>query len=210
MGDMDCTFRTPKSDAMNITIIVDESSTKGFKVRTCDLDECSGATGGKERHYVDCPEHLASNTTTMLHFDNDLHFVVFVNLDDPNGDEEYWFGGTKPKSITLPIKNKFQRKRAGPKDMNCTQRTPNDPLSLVLVDNQQSQRGIKIRTCNSQKCVGAGYVDCPAHVQHNNTYLLALDNDVQYIAFVDLDDVDKDEEFYFTKTPPAKITLPLN
>ena len=34
--------------------------------------------------------------------------------------------------------------------------------------------------------------------------------DVQYIAFVDLDDVDKDEEFYFTKTPPAKITLPLN
>ena len=31
-ADMDCTFRTPKSDAMNITIIVDESSTKGFKV----------------------------------------------------------------------------------------------------------------------------------------------------------------------------------
>ena len=124
--------------------------------------------------------------------------MVFVNLDDPNGDEEYWFRAEKPESITLPIKNKFQRKRAGiclilvisgtalselcdrflllsacisnqlsleltcllvgPKDMNCTQRTPNDPLSLVLVDNQHSLRGIKIRTCNSQKCVGAGCV----------------------------------------------------
>ena len=34
--------------------------------------------------------------------------------------------------------------------------------------------------------------------------------DVQYIAFVDLDDIDKDEEYYFTNTPPANITLPLN
>ena len=31
-ADMNCTFRTSNSDAMNITVIVDESSTKGFKV----------------------------------------------------------------------------------------------------------------------------------------------------------------------------------
>ena len=40
----------------------------------------------------------------MLHLDNDLHFMVFVNLDDPAADEEYWFSDNPPKTITLPIK----------------------------------------------------------------------------------------------------------
>merc|ERR1712151_498651 len=141
---------------MNISLTINEQSTKGFKIRTCDLDECSGANGGKERHYVDCPQLLTTGSTTMLHLDNDLHFMVFVNMDDPAKDEEYWFGKDTPSSITLPIQ-KLESPQPGVKNkaMNCTQRTPNDPLSLVLVDNEASERGIKIRTCNSQKCVGA-------------------------------------------------------
>lgn len=206
LPELNCSYRTPYAETMNISVTIHENSTKGFKVRTCDLDHCTGAVGSKTRHYVDCPENLKAGTTTMLHMDNDLHFVVFVNLDDPTGDEEYWFSGQPPKSITLPIQKKL---RGGNIDMDCTKRTPNDPLALVLVDQQHSQRGIKIRTCNSQKCTGEGYVDCPNHVQHNNTYLLSLDNDVEYIAFVDLDNVNKDEEYYFTKTPPSTITLPL-
>jgi len=208
-ADMNCSYRTP-NNTMNISVTVNENSTKGFKVRTCDEDHCTGSTGSKERHYVDCPADLTTGTTTLLNLDNDLHFIVFVNMDDPTGDEEYWFSDDPPQSITLPIKQLQTPPSSGHKYMNCTKRTPDDPLSLVLVNNEASKHGIKIRTCHSQKCVGADYVDCPEHVQHNNTYLLALDNDVEYMVFVNLDDVDKDEELYFTKTPPATVTLPLH
>ena len=54
--------------------------------------------------YVDCPADLTTGTTTLLNLDNDLHFIVFVNMDDPTGDEEYWFSDDPPQSITLPIK----------------------------------------------------------------------------------------------------------
>ena len=69
---------------------MNEQSTKGFKVRTCDQDECTGSGSKSVRRYVDCPAHVQSNSTTTLLFDSDLHYVAFVNLDNTAEDEEFW------------------------------------------------------------------------------------------------------------------------
>ena len=77
---IDCTFRTPSSQAYNITIsnwLKDD-----YKLLTCDQDTCSSGT----HKYIHCESHIAPTDpddptgSILVSIDQGVHYLVFHDL----------------------------------------------------------------------------------------------------------------------------------
>ena len=84
---INCTYSPKMGKPIEISVI--NECDYNLKVRTCNADACT-STGGDERKYIDCPQHVDHKTNASIVVDQDVHFLVFVNTASGSETKEVW------------------------------------------------------------------------------------------------------------------------